>query len=278
MQILKYPGSKQTIASWIISHFPDTYREMAYLEPYFGSGAVFFTKEPSVVETINDMDKNVINLFRQIREKPEELSHYIRFTPWARDEYLLSFEESDDGLEQARRFLVRAWMSIGGDGLTRVNGMRINRKRNHMSAIFHEKLPEGVLDASYRLTHSREGPVQIEHKDAIELINKCNHKNTLIYLDPPYVHETRKHKKIYTHEYTESDHIRLLETIVSSSSKIVLSGYENDVYDDYLKEWHKDFRIDIDEAGNKRKETIWFNYRCRQYYLFEHEEEMKYAT
>jgi DNA adenine methylase len=277
MQILKYPGSKQTLAPWIISHFPDDYREMTYLEPYFGSGAIFFTKEPSVVETINDIDEDVVNLFRQIRERPEELSRYIRFTPWARDEYYLGYKESADGLEQARRFLIRAWMGIGGESIINVNGVRFNKKKNHVSATFHDKLPGEIERVSYRLTHARSGPVQIEHKDAIELINRYNHKNTLIYLDPPYMRETRKHKKIYNWEYSDSDHVELLKTVTSSVSKIVISGYENDLYNEYLKGWYKDYKMDVDEARNKRKETIWMNYRYRQYYLFENEEETEYA-
>ena len=85
--VLKYAGSKWSSTRWIISHFPEGYEKMTYLEPYFGSGAVFFNKNRSSIETINDIDARVVNLFKQIRERPEELARLIEFTPWARDEY-----------------------------------------------------------------------------------------------------------------------------------------------------------------------------------------------
>lgn len=82
--ILKYPGSKWRIAQWIISHFP---KHHSYLEPFFGSGAVFFNKKPSNIETINDLDLNVVNLFRCIRENPVKLSKIVEATPYSRYEY-----------------------------------------------------------------------------------------------------------------------------------------------------------------------------------------------
>src|SRR5690554_1056987 len=107
--VLKYPGSKWNIAKWIISFMPP---HTTYLEPFFGSGAVFFQKPPSKVEMINDIDGNVVNLFRVIREHPEELAALIEMTPWARDEYYASYEKTGDSLEDARRFLVRCWQAF----------------------------------------------------------------------------------------------------------------------------------------------------------------------
>ena len=108
--VLKYPGSKWNLAQWIISHMPS---HTVYLEPFFGSGAVFFNKQPSKVETINDIDGNVVNLFRVIRERPEELVALVEMTPWARDEYYASYEKTGDAMEDARRFLVRCWQAFG---------------------------------------------------------------------------------------------------------------------------------------------------------------------
>lgn len=102
--ILKYPGSKWRIAKWIISHFPEGYQNMTYLEPFFGAGSVFFTKERSRIETINDLDDNVVNLFKVVRDRPEELAYKISMTPWGRKEYLDSYISTDDESEKARRF------------------------------------------------------------------------------------------------------------------------------------------------------------------------------
>jgi len=109
-RILHYPGSKWSMAEWIISHMPP---HTTYLEPFFGSGAVLFRKLPSAIETVNDIDGNVVNLFRVIRDRPNELSHAVRWTPYARDEYYTSYDDAGDDLERARKFLVRMWQAIG---------------------------------------------------------------------------------------------------------------------------------------------------------------------
>ncbi|MBC1376812.1 DNA adenine methylase, partial [Listeria sp. FSL L7-1699] len=109
-RILNYPGSKWNIASWIIENMPD---HEVYLEPYFGSGAVFFNKHASKIETINDIDSRVVNLFQVIRDRTEELCQAVEFTPLSREEQQKSFFDDGDDVERARRFLVRCWQSIG---------------------------------------------------------------------------------------------------------------------------------------------------------------------
>lgn len=257
---LKYPGAKWTIADWIISHFPDGYESMTYLEPFFGSGAVFFKKRRSVIETINDLDSDIVNLFRVIREKPDELARGIFFTPWARDEYKISYQKTDqDEVEKARRFLVRMWLSIGAKSSDRT-GWRNNIKGlNGNVASFSTQLPSDILEVAMRLKHSQGKCVQIENQDALKLIGRHNRKNVLIYIDPPYVMSTRS-SRIYKHEYKDEDHIRLLEMINQSKAKIVLSGYENKTYSEMLARWKK-FSIESNcEGGQKRIETIWLNY------------------
>lgn len=108
--VLKYPGAKWSIAKWILGFIPE---HDVYLEPFFGSGAVFFNKRPARIETINDIGSDVVNLFRVIRTKTDELAALIEMTPWARDEYLESYYKTGDELEDARRFLVRCWQAYG---------------------------------------------------------------------------------------------------------------------------------------------------------------------
>lgn len=104
-RILHYPGSKWSMANWIISHFPE---HKVYLEPFFGSGAIFFRKQPSVLETINDIDSNVTNLFKVIRDYPEKLAEIVNWTPLSREEYYNSFDaDPNDAIERARVFLIR---------------------------------------------------------------------------------------------------------------------------------------------------------------------------
>ena len=105
--ILKYPGSKNKIADKIISLFPDDYQNMTYIEPFFGSGTVFFRKVASIIETINDLDGGVYNFFYQVRENGDELARLIENTPWSRQEYEESFIKTGSDIENARRFLVQ---------------------------------------------------------------------------------------------------------------------------------------------------------------------------
>ncbi len=108
--LLKYPGGKWRIADWIISHFPP---HKVYLEPFFGGGGVFFRKEPSYLETINDISGDIVNLFRVCRESPEDLARALEFTPWSREEYRNCYEIEGDEIERARRTLVRHHQSFG---------------------------------------------------------------------------------------------------------------------------------------------------------------------
>jgi DNA adenine methylase len=169
MTVLKYPGSKNQIAGSIIRMFPDAYRRMTYLEPFFGSGAVFFQKAPSVIETLNDLNNGIYNFFFQIREWPEELARLIEYTPWSRLEYEQSYEKTEDGLENARRLLVNYWFCIGYRcGMK--NGWRHNIKGDSGGIGGYQKLPEIIKQAAARLKPKPGNIVQIENKDAFELI------------------------------------------------------------------------------------------------------------
>ncbi len=113
--LLKYPAAKWQRASWIVHHFPPF---RTYVEPYFGSGAIFFNlRSCPEYAVLNDMSKSVVNLFEVVRTQGPELAAQVELTPWARDEYYLSYEETGDPLEDARRFLVRCWQAFG----TRLN-------------------------------------------------------------------------------------------------------------------------------------------------------------
>ncbi len=259
--VLKYPGAKEAIAKNIISLFPSGYKKMTYLEPFFGSGAIFFNKGRSTIETINDIDLNIFNLFKQIRENGEVLSDLILNTPWHREEYRLSYIKTDNDLENARRMLVRYWFSIGARANT-ITGFRTNVLKNGGNySSFHAKLPLLIKDVADRLKSEPGALVQIECKDALGLIDRYNQDNVLMFLDPPYVLSTRTNKKIYNHEFTDNDHFRLCSLIKDSKAKILISGYDNDLYNTILAHWKKEFITSIDERHNLRTEVIWMNYK-----------------
>ncbi len=257
--VLKYPGSKWSMADWIISSFPVGYEKMTYLEPFFGSGAVFFNKNRSLVETINDLDSKVVNLFRVIRDRPEELARLVEYTPWSREEYRLSYEKTGDELENARRFLVRMWMAIGAKS-SDITGWRNNIKSiNGNVAQWATVLPENIVNIASRLKHTNNRLVQIENQPAARLIERHRRKNVFIYADPPYVRSTRG-KRIYACEMTDADHAELLELLCRHPGPVMLSGYESKLYAEYLKDWKAKTMTANCEAGGVRQEVIWMNY------------------
>lgn len=268
--LIRYPGSKWALAGWIISHFPEGYEKTVYLEPFAGSGAVFFNKRPSVVETINDLNSDIVNLFRVIRECPDKLKRVLALTPYSREEYDRSFEPCEDPLEKARRYMVRTTQAIGA---------KENGKcgwRNHQctkiggTACKWAGVTEVVDAAASRLRGSTTNLVQIEHMDALRLIERYDSPDVLMYLDPPYVRSTRKSGRLYRYEMDDGQHERLLALVTKSKAKIVMSGYSSEFYDDALKGWYRDVTISQTTSTKKAEEVIWMNFRpyC-QYSLFD---------
>lgn len=257
--VLKYPGSKWSTAEWIISFFPPGYENMTYLEPFFGSGAVFFNKNRSSVETINDIDNNVVNLFQQIRDNPEALARAIEFTPWSRTEYKASYTPAGEPLEDARRFMVRCWQAIGTK-TSDISGWRHNIKPGDTGLSRWYRLNDEIMRTAKRLCHEKLKIVQIENQTAVDLIKRYNRKEVLIYCDPPYLLSTRS-GRIYKHEMTNEQHLDLLQSLLSHKGKVIISGYENELYNSQLAGWHKEKRLASTEMGGRAVEVLWINYK-----------------
>lgn len=256
--IMKYPGSKWSIADWIISHFPEHH---SYLEPFFGSGAVLFKKPRSNIETINDLDDNVVNLFEWIKRDPERLAHEIYWTPYARAIYEEAFASApQDSLEKAVNFYIKLNMGHG----FRTNGEKVGWKNDVQgrekayAAQDWINLTEKIMQAAQRLRG-----VQIENKQAVDLIQRFNYSNVLIYADPPYVLSTR-HGKQYRHEMGDRQQADLLDVLLAHKGPVMLSGYDNDLYNDRLQGW---FREEIEcrsQVNTVKKEVLWMNYESQR--------------
>lgn len=259
--VFRYPGSKWSIAEWIISHFPEGYEKMVYLEPFLGSGAVFFNKRPGAVETINDLDDDVVNLFQILRERPEDLKRALWLTPYSREEYDRAFEPCEDSLEQARRFMVRTTQAIGAKLGHGKCGWR-NHKQMKIggTACKWARITETIDEAAARLRGGTKNLVQIEKMDALRLIERYNTPDALIYIDPPYVRSTRKSGALYVHEMTDEGQKRLLGLIASSKAKIIISGYDSEMYNEMLKGWRTDSTMSQTTSTEMAREKIWMNY------------------
>lgn len=243
------------MAKEIVSLMPP---HRSHLEPFFGSGGVLFNKTPSAIETINDIDGQVVNFFRVCQEQPEQLAEALAATPYARD--IFNNAHADIGttpLDQAIRFAVRSKMGHGFKVHTQT-GFKIDvyaRERSYCVNAWN-RLPQHIIEAAERLKG-----VQIENRPALEVIQKFNHDNVLIYADPPYLPETRTGGRMYRHEMTEQDHVELLEAMIQHKGPVILSGYASDMYDYTLRKWDRIERKSYNQKSDPRTEVIWCNFQ-----------------
>ena len=244
------------MADWIVSRFPE---HRSYLEPFFGSGAVLFNKPVSPIETINDMDGDVVNLFEWIRDDPEKLADQIRKVPYARDMYEQAFAKrysEKDPLKRAVYFYIRMMMGHG----FRTAGGKVGWKhdvhgREAAYAVQHwNDIPNMILQATERLKL-----VQIENQPAAKVISRFNYPNVLIYADPPYLMSTRYGKQ-YKCEMTDADHEELLDLLKKHSGPVLLSGYESPLYAESLKEWNCEKISSRTQIGAEKTECLWMNF------------------
>lgn len=252
--VVKYPGSKWSIADKICAIL---HPHRSYLEPFFGSGAVFFTKARSPIETINDLDGDVVNLFRWMRDDPERLSREIYWTPYARDTYREACGAGhSDTLDGAVQFCVRLMQGFGCRTNGNHPGFKVDVKGREAAyaAKNWADLPSVIMDAAERLRG-----VQIEHMDATALIHKYKGDNVLIYADPPYVMQTRTGPQ-YRCEMGDAEHEKLLEALLEHSGPAIISGYDCPMYNNLLNGWNKNTFRCRDQAGNQKNEVIWFNF------------------
>lgn len=249
---LVYPGAKWSMAEWIVQHLPP---HQIYLEPFAGSGAVFFNKERSDIETLNDMNGDIINLFRVMREKTEDLCAAIEMTPWSREEFDTSFQRNGlPDVERARRFLVQCWQAhkpkIGQKTGWKKETRGLARKNYTRQ---WARLPERLRIAAERLKQA-----QIENRCGLEVIQRHCSERVLIYADPPYILSTRT-SGLYRHEMTLVEHETLLRLLIDHPGPVLLSSLYHELYEMRLKGWQKKtFRVNT-ASGRPNEEILWIN-------------------
>lgn len=251
--LLNYPGAKWGMAREIVALMPP---HRSYLEPFFGSGAVLFNKSPSAIETVNDIDGDIVNFFTVLREQPDRLAEAISMTPYARDVFNDAHEDrGEDDFDRAYRFAIRSKMGHGFKTYQKT-GFKIDvysRERSYCASCWN-RLPIDLLEAAARLKG-----VQIENQNALDLIRKFNYGNVLIYADPPYLLNTRGGKQ-YRYEMSEQDHVELLDALKQHKGAVILSGYPSEMYDRELRGWSVIHRKSHNQNADQRTEVLWCNF------------------
>jgi DNA adenine methylase len=252
---LRYYGGKWLLAPWIISHFP---KHVNYIEPCGGAASVLLQKPRSELETYNDIDRRVTTFFKVLRDKPDDLIHKIRLTPWARSEFELAQQDSDDEIELARRTAVYFWQSIAGTNsgwrcCTTASPEKSSRKNCELD----------LQNIDFYAIARRFIGVQIEQKNAFDVIRTYDNNEALIYFDPPYIKEERSHKNQYKFEVDNAFHFQAAILLRQCQGFVVVSGYANQLYTELYENfgWARIDKEAITNSGGKRIESLWLSPR-----------------
>ena len=256
-------GGKFSHLDWLLPLLPECHH---YCEPFAGSGAVLLNRVPSPVETYNDIDGEVVNFFRVLRDQHEELIRAIALTPFSREEYYRAIHTTNDvsDVERARCFYIKARQTRTGLAQTASLGRWANCKntsRAGMSGVVSRWLGGvGALDdIAQRLMR-----VQIENRPAVDVIQLYDSPTTLFYCDPPYLHATRGDVKSYGFEMDEEQHREFAEVVNACSGMVAVSGYEHPLMDKLFGpgKWFKTLgaRKTIHSTKGTRQEVLWTNY------------------
>ena len=257
--VLRYHGGKWKLAEWIIGNLPP---HRVYVEPFGGAASVLLRKPRSYAEVYNDLDGEIVNLFRVLREQPRRLVRELVWTPFSRDEYRAAFARAEDPVEAARRTIVRSFMGFGSDSIKRAakSGFRSNSSRSGTTPA-HDwaNYPRSLRETARRLRG-----VVIEHKAADGVIATHDSPETLFYLHPPYVHATRALGVMpgshgYTHEMSDADHETLAERLAAVAGMVGLSGYHGALYDRLYASWERIEVAALADGAARRTEVLWFN-------------------
>lgn len=260
---LRWHGGKWLLAPWIIAHMPP---HRVYVEPFGGAASVLLRKPRNYTEVYNDLDAEVVGLFRVLRdpEQSRQLVDQLALTPFARSEFNLSYKPATDPVERARRLVVRSFMGFGSDGATGEyrTGFRSCSNRSgttpaHDWRNYHDALPTLI---------ERVRGIVIEERDAIDVMLAHDGPSTLHYVDPPYMHQLRSRTNRrrgaignYRHELDEAQHVELLRILQQLEGAVMLSGYQSALYDNTLRGWRRIERRALADGARERIEVLWLN-------------------
>lgn len=271
--VLRYHGGKWRLAPWIISHFPP---HRTYVEPYGGAASVLLRKARVYAEVYNDLDEEVVNLFRVLRDVDQaaELIHRLELTPFSRADFedaFAHFDEEESPVARAVRLVARSFMGFGSNAHAgrlrghRSTGFRANTTRAGTTPATDWRSYPGNLPAIIERLRG----VIIDRRPALQVMAKHDGPETLHYVDPPYMHGTRSAVRwgselshIYAHEMTDGEHQELLEFLRELDGMVVVSGYASDLYERALADWRRADMATMAAGARPRVETLWISPRA----------------
>lgn len=232
---LRYFGGKFRLSKWILSQLPE---HETYVEPFGGAMGVLLNKQPAHFEIYNDLDGEVVNFFRVLRDHPDELIRLITLTPFSRKEQQEAMIEKGglEDIERARRLYIRSWQSHGGGRSKWKSGWRYQYNNNRGKATISDW---NEIDHLWSIV-ARLKTVQIECDHALKVMKRYDAADVLFYLDPPYMNSTLSNRwelKAYSYGMDDAMHEEILQMVVNMKGMVAISGKRHELYDRYLEGW-----------------------------------------
>lgn len=262
--IVKIHGGKYYLCDWILHHFPQQYENMTYLEPFVGGGSIFLNKNKSIKEIINDIDYGIYAIWHVLKNNSLDFILKLKNTNYTKDIFQESQQYTNKDIfnDAVNSFILRR-MSRGGLQKAFSWSDRLRGGRPGDENAFY------TMVNSLSVIANKLKQVDIYNQNALELIKNNNHSNVLLYLDPPYMHNTRISKTAYNYEMTENDHKELSIILNKFNGKVVLSGYRSPQYDKWYQNWNMVSRQIVNHSSQQKikqykTECLWVNYDMDQ--------------
>ena len=254
--VLIYHGSKFKISNWIVKHLPE---HKLYVEPFGGGAGVLLNKPKSFHEIYNDIDSDLYNFFRVVKDKKQLqlLESYLVTIPFSRKSFENAYIRTDNEILKAANLVIRSRMGFASSSsnINYKTGFRATSKRaSNTAADEWPSIVERLIGYAKRLE-----TVVLENKDAFDLIKQVDDVDALFYIDPPYLHDTRHNgsENCYKYEFTVAQHVSLLTLLKSLKGKVIISSYHNDLYAESLKSWKLYKKKTINDKRNTKIECLW---------------------
>ena len=245
--IVKCQGNKNNLSSWIIEHFPEDYRDLTYCELFAGTASVFFQKEPSIEEVLNDIDEGLVQIIRAIRDEPKEFINRTRRTKYTERAFKMALNRQEKGYEDYVENAVNEYiLRRMSRGESKVKFANANDQNGWKS----------TLDQVHSMSNRLGEKTVVTNHDFFDVFKKWDEEETLFYVDPPEMPDSRMNKKLKDNELSTEQHVTLLEMIKNARGKVVISHSECPIYKTNLKGW----KCKKTNVSNKYMECVWFNY------------------